>query len=136
MADAPVLLDTDILSAIMRKNPAALQKAREYLLGRQRFTISIITRYEILRGLKAKSAIRQIEAFEALCEQSTVLSLTDAAIHRAADIYAELHRRGQLIGDADILIAASALEQNLGVATNNAAHFRRIDGLRIESWLV
>ena len=38
MADAPVLLDTDILSAIMRKNPAALKKAREYLLGHQRYT--------------------------------------------------------------------------------------------------
>ena len=135
MAVAPVLLDTDILSAIMRKNPDAMQKAREYLTSHQRFTISIITRYEILRGLKSKSATRQIEAFEAFCQQSSVLPLTDPVIHRAADIYAELHRGGQLIGDADILIAASALEHNLGVATNNAAHFQRIIGLRIESWL-
>ena len=135
MAVAPVLLGTDILSAIMRKNSAALQKARAYLLSHQRLIISIITRYEVLRGLKAKSADRQIEAFEALCDQSTVLSLTDSAIRRAADIYAELQRRGELIGDADILIAASALEQNLGVATNNAAHFQRIDGLHVETWL-
>jgi tRNA(fMet)-specific endonuclease VapC len=40
-----------------------------------------------------------------------------------------------LIGDADILIAASALTQELGVATNNESHFRRIPGLHLENWL-
>jgi hypothetical protein len=39
-----------------------------------------------------------------------VLPLTDAVVMRASDIYADLYRRGQLIGDADILIAATALD--------------------------
>jgi predicted nucleic acid-binding protein len=39
-----------------------------------------------------------------------------------------------LIGDADILIAASALTNNLVLSTNNVAHFARIPELRIDNW--
>jgi len=54
----PMLVDTDVLSAIMRRRQSATAKAAAYL-----------------------------------------------SIHNQ---YGELHRQGQLIGDADILIAASA----------------------------
>lgn len=54
---------------------------------------------------------------------------------KAADIYADLSARGELIGDADILIAATALAHGLGVVTNNEDHFRRIRDLRVENWL-
>ncbi len=53
----------------------------------------------------------------------------------AADIYADLRRKGELIGDADMLIAASALVHGLGVVTNNEEHFERIAGLYMENWL-
>lgn len=56
MSYGQVLPDTDILSAMMRKNPAVTAAARFYPAIRRRFAISIITRYEILRGLKAKDA--------------------------------------------------------------------------------
>ena len=68
-------------------------------------------------------------AFDAMCQSTEVLSLTDAVIVRAADIYGELHQTGQLVGDADILIAATCLENGCEIVTNNAAHFSRIPGL-------
>ncbi len=49
MSSSQLVLDTDILSLIMRKNSSVLAKAKEYLSEHDRFTISIITRYEILR---------------------------------------------------------------------------------------
>jgi tRNA(fMet)-specific endonuclease VapC len=48
------LLDTDILSAIMRQNPSVLAAAQSYLAVHQKLSISIVTRFEILRGLYAK----------------------------------------------------------------------------------
>ena len=129
------LLDTDILSAIMRKNPIVIPKSRAYLQEHQRFQFSIITRYEILRGLKAIDAHRRLEAFEQLCLRSTIIHLSDAIISRASDIYADLSNRGELIGDADILIAASALVHGLGLVTNNENHFQRITDLQIENWI-
>ncbi len=130
------LLDTDTLSAVMRGTPPPLvTKAREYLAEHRVFTFSIITRYEILRGLKAKSATAQLQAFHRLCAGSQIVPLTDAAVVKASEIYAELRRGGELIGDADILIAASALVHGLAVVTNNLGHFGRIPGLPIENWL-
>ena len=61
---APVLIDTDILSAIMREHEKARERARSYLELHHRFTFSIITWYEILRGLFTKGATKQLVAFD------------------------------------------------------------------------
>jgi len=132
---AASLLDTDILSALMRQHPIATARARAYLAVHQRLTFSIITRYEVLRGLYAKNATAQLAAFEKFCGSSTVLPLADPIVVRAAKAYADLHQRGTLIGDGDILIAATALEHGLVMVTNNESHFQRIAGIQIENWL-
>ena len=135
MTSAQVLLDTDILSAIMRREPIAVAHAQQYLSVHSQFTISIITRYEILRGLKAKDAQVQLAKFEIFCASTQILPLTDAIILRAADIYANLYKRGEIIGDADILIGATAIEHGFVLATNNENHHNRIAGIRIQNWL-
>jgi tRNA(fMet)-specific endonuclease VapC len=132
---APVLIDTDILSAILRRSPTVVQPTRDYLDVHDRLTFSVITRYEILRGLKAKNADRQQSSFERFCAASSVLYLTNEIIVKASDIYADLYRRGELIGDADILIAATAMIEDYSLATNNERHFSRIADLRVENWL-
>ena len=129
------LLDTDVLSGLMRKSPPALRRARSYLADHHQFTISLVSRFEVLRGLKAKGATAQLAAFDAFCGTNEVLPITDGVVLRAADIYADLHARGQLIPDADILIAATAIENALVLATNNVDDFRRIAGLQIDNWL-
>jgi tRNA(fMet)-specific endonuclease VapC len=96
---------------------------------------SMITRYEILRGLRAKNATSQLQAFDRFCGTCLIVPLTDDVVVRAADIYAALRQRGELIGDADILIAATALSHGLAVVTNNETHFRRVSGLGVENWL-
>jgi tRNA(fMet)-specific endonuclease VapC len=131
----PSLLDTDALSEVMKgKDPITRQKAQDYLNVYGRFTFSILTRYEILRGLKAKQATKQIAVFENRCQVSEVLPLTDPIIVRGADIYADLKQRGLLISDADILIASTALIHNLVLVINNLRHFSRIPGLTLETW--
>ncbi len=131
MADF-VLLDTDTLSEIMRgRDSNIVQKAREYLKTHGQFRISIITRYEILRGLKAKQASRQITLFEERCRKSILYPLIDDIIVKASDIYAYLYNQGLLISDADILIASTALVNNLTLITRN---FNRIPNLVCQSW--
>lgn len=130
-----LILDTDILSLLMRHSPSVVANAKAYLLEHRQFTISVITRYEILRGLKARDAAKQAARFEQFCGRNQIVPITDETIVKAADIYADLHKRGELIGDADILIAASALVNGCGIVTNNEAHFGRIADLRVENWL-
>jgi tRNA(fMet)-specific endonuclease VapC len=131
----PALLDTDTLSEVMKGRSSNVQRqASAYLQLYGQFTFSIITRYEILRGLQTKNATRQITTFEERCQASQVLPLTDEIVVKAADIYGHLHRRGQLISDADILIAATAFVHGLTLVTENVAHFQRIPNLPTESW--
>jgi tRNA(fMet)-specific endonuclease VapC len=129
------LLDTDTLSEILKqRDENVVQAAQAYLGEYQRFTISVLTRYEVLRGLRAKGAVRQELAFDALCQHSYILPVTDPIAVRAAAIYADLQQRGELIGDADILIAATALEHGILLATGNVEHYERIPGLQTINW--
>lgn len=128
------LLDTDTLSLFLRNQPKVMSNANDYLKFHKGFTVSIITHFEIRRGLMVKNAQRQIVNFGLICQQSREINLTTKIINHASEIYADLYKRGQLIGDADILIAATALENNLAVVTNNESHFRRITDLQILNW--
>jgi tRNA(fMet)-specific endonuclease VapC len=119
----------------MRREKRVQQRARDYLKSHAQISLSLITRYEILRGLKAKNASKQLHTFQQFCASCQVLGISEEIIDRASDIYADLHRRGTLVGDADILIAATALAHDLVLATNNTAHFARIAAIQIDNWL-
>ncbi len=77
---------------------------------------------------------RKAAAFEALCQVCIILPLTDRVVDRAAALYADLYQRGALVPDADLLIAATALDAQRVLVTNNLAHFQRIPNLSIENW--
>ncbi len=129
-----VLLDSDTLSFYFKKYPKVVANGQSYLQQHQIFTFSAISRFEILRGMKVRGATAQLKFFDLFCRQNEIIELNDQIIVRAADIYADLHKRGLLILDADIFIAATALENNLAVVTNNESHFNRITGLQVLNW--
>jgi predicted nucleic acid-binding protein len=58
-----------------------------------------------------------------------VIPVTEPIAVRFAEIRALLSRRGELISDFDMLIAATALHYNLTVLTFNYRHFSRIPDL-------
>lgn len=118
----------------MREESVVVERAREYLAQYTRLTISIVTRYEV-RADSRRRALTQERVFERFCANNNVLPITEHVIVQAAEIWADLQRRGLLIPDADILIAATTLVDGSGLATNNESNFRRITGLRVENWL-
>jgi tRNA(fMet)-specific endonuclease VapC len=137
MVYPPALLDSDTLSEIMKgRDPQVLRNAAAYLREHHQFRFSILTRYEILRGLRAKDAVRQTAAFLEQCQDSTVYPLTEEIVDRASEVYGILHRRGQLISDIDPLIAATALVHDLVLITGNEEHFERVPNLRFVNWRV
>src|SRR5262249_43388087 len=90
------LLDTDILSEVLKqKNPIVVQKAAAYLQVHQRFTFSAVTRYEVIRGLKAKGAAQQLQRFITFCQHSLILPITADILDRAADHWVTANQTGQ-----------------------------------------
>ena len=129
------LLDTDILSEFLKqKNPLVLQKAAEYLVMHQRLSISAMTRYEVLRGLKDKNAIRQLKNFEVFCQNVEVLPITDEILDHASDLWVEARQGGHPRRDPDLIIAATALWHRRVLVTGNTADFFWISGLTINDW--
>jgi tRNA(fMet)-specific endonuclease VapC len=105
-----------------------------YLFQYGHLTFTELTYYEVTRGLKAAQAIRRLPGFETFCQQHENLPFTHAAAVHAADIWADLKQRGQLIGEIDVLIAGLALSEGLAVVTHNTRHFGRIAGLTVMDW--
>jgi predicted nucleic acid-binding protein len=60
-----------------------------------------------------------------------ILPLTDPIVEYFARLRAALRQQGQLIPDMDLLIAATALEEDLVLITRNVRHFARIPDLTL-----
>ena len=63
----------------------------------------------------------------------TVIGLDDAVVQIFGRERGRLRAAGTLIGDFDLLIAATALQHNLTLLTNNRSHFERVAGVQMES---
>ena len=130
------LLDTDTLSLYRRSHPQVTAHAAAYMRQHGQLMFSEITRYEVLRGLTAAHATRQLAAFEQLCRLHRILPFDEVAARRSAEIWAELRAKGQPIGEGDTMIAGVALAHGLSVVTHNVAHFSRVPGLMVLDWTI
>jgi predicted nucleic acid-binding protein len=128
-------LDTNIITAFLRKDLTVVKTVSDYLEFFDRLTINIISYYEILRGLKDLGNEQKLRRFEEFIQENELVSIRKETIEKAAEIYAYLKREGNLIEDADILMASIAIVEDLVLITNNISHFRRVEGLRTENWL-
>jgi len=131
-----VLLDTNVLSEVLRRQPSlAVMKALHALRPAQRYA-SEVTRYE----LRIDAALRDDAGRLWQRTQQQVLSLVqwllfDArAAMTAADIGAALRRRGEPVEETDLFIAATALTHGFSVSTRNVHRFERVPGLMVENW--
>ena len=136
---AKVLLDTDILSEILKgKNPAVATKASAYLTEHGHFTTSAVTVAEIVYGLSRVGREDRVALFEASLANAEVLPFDDEAARLAGRINADLERAGRTIGLPDVMIAAIAIRRGLAVVTGNTAHFEHVRAtkydLLIENW--
>lgn len=132
------LLDTNILSELIKKRPNHhLMKRLGQVPGRHLFT-SVICVMELRYG----SSLRK--DFEVFWQRIVSEIISRVQIVRvgyeeavlAGDILSELKTGGNVIGIEDVLIGASALSHDFAVVTANVRHFKRIQRLQIENWLV
>ena len=129
------VLDTNIITAVLKNNEKVIQRAQRLVLEGKEILINGISYYEIKRGLLAVNATTQLRKFKLLCKEfGLVLLDTQNIFDIASKIYAELRPKGQLIEDADILIASIVLCKNF-ILVSDDTDFNRIKNLKIENWL-
>jgi len=129
-----VLIDTDILSYYFKGDGVVIGNFEKYLEQNDLLAISLITCYEIIGGLLAKNALKQLTIFDDFVAENIVVPMTDKSAKISAELYSSLRQNGNIVDDIDLLIAGIAIENDMILATNNERHFGRIPGLRIENW--
>jgi tRNA(fMet)-specific endonuclease VapC len=125
------LLDTDTCIALLKKKPSVIQHLRD--VGVHNCKISDVTIAELYFGtVKSGSEkhFNEVNQISSLFESYSILYLL-----KYAEIRWELEKKGLKIGDMDMFIAATALEEDLIIVTGNTDHFSRIEGLKIENWM-
>lgn len=124
------LIDTDYVADWLKgRQPAVELLTRLHTDG---IVISLITYGEIYEGITYGRDPRGHErVFQQFLRRVSVLPLNRAIMRRFAQIRGDLRQRGLLIGDPDVLIAATALHHDLVLVTRNRHHFERIATLQL-----
>ena len=128
------MLDTDTCIHLMKGRHPALT---ERVLGRPAsdYVVSAVTAAELHFGAGRSNRPKEsLERVQALCSEVEVAEFDEAAAASAGAVRAALAREGQPIGPYDVLIGGHALALKVTLVTGNLREFRRIQGLRAESW--
>jgi tRNA(fMet)-specific endonuclease VapC len=86
--------------------------------------------------LRPRTPLRHRTEYFSFQQGVTVLDVTEPIAHRAAMVDSGLRRQGQRLGVADLLIAATALEQRLTLVTHSTHRFVNVAGLTVLDWAV
>jgi predicted nucleic acid-binding protein len=127
------LFDTDAISELLRPRP--LPRYVEWLntLPREDQYTSAVTVGELFKGAYRSRAkehhLKNIE--ERVLPAVTVLPYDVATARVFGRVRAQLEEAGQILADADLQIAATALYHGLELVTGNLRHFEPIPNLRI-----
>jgi tRNA(fMet)-specific endonuclease VapC len=92
-----------------------------------RFSISIITKYEIYCGAKPE----QRAFWDSVLRHVDILTLDEICIDTAVLLNTDLKQKNKRIELADLLIAATAVSNELPLLTFNNKHFSRVTSLEI-----
>lgn len=130
------LLDTNICVFFLRGKFGLNTKIQD--VGEQNCFISEITVAELKFGIEnagnEEQKTRNRDKVQAFLSVANILP-----IFPVLDIYAtekvRLRKRGMLIDDFDLLIAATAIAHDLIMVTNNTNHLSRMQSIIIEDWI-
>jgi predicted nucleic acid-binding protein len=122
-----ILLDSSILIELFRSSKKENSTFYKLATEENHFGISIITHYEVFAGSNEK----QDSFWREFTAAIDILDFDLKSSEQAVKIYKQLKKANKLIDLADILIAATAISNEIPIATLNFNHFERIKNLNI-----
>lgn len=128
------LLDSNVCIHLLNgRHLTLIQRFRQYDSGQT--VLCSMVKAELLRGaLRSQRVELNLERLAVFFAPLKSLPFDDKAAEHFARIGAELMKRGTPIGPNDLVIAATALAQQVTLVTHNTAEFSRVPGLRLEDW--
>ena len=130
------LLDTNIVSYWMRGDERIIDRLKQQ--SPSDLSLSTITLAEIYYGIE-KSPIKKKQRhakIQRICSLLAIHVFDEPAACEYGRIRYQLERRGTVISERDMQIAAIALANKANLVTHNVREFSRIQALKVEDWAV
>ena len=136
-----IILDTNVLSALMRPVPEAPVVAWLDRQPPESMWITSITLFEIRLGLALLPRGRRRQALESAFDlllkddlEDRVLDFDSAAAGEAASLAAKRQKSGRSVDMRDTQIAGIALARSATLASRNVRHFRDLEVPVVDPW--
>lgn len=127
------IVDTNICIYWLKGNKTIEKKILG--IGLDSIGTTIITLSELYYGAyKSTKVEANLENLQKLETEIEILQTSSEVGKHFGNIKADLVKKGEIIEDADILIASIVIDNKAVLVTNNQRHFGRIEGLQTENW--
>ena len=127
------LIDTDTIIFALRGDHSVLEKFEEN--KNIPISISLITYAELVFGAKrSQNEQKNMIKVNHIRDIYPMEELNEGVMEVFADIKSKMFDKGIRIEDMDLLIAATAIYNELTLVTNNTKYFENIQNLKIENW--
>jgi tRNA(fMet)-specific endonuclease VapC len=128
-----ILLDTDICIELLRGNFNVIERRQGY---DEKVAISFMTVAELFYGAeKSNNKDKNANLIAEFLLTVEIIHSDLEILKKFGNLKALLGKAGNILSDADIFIAATALVRCNMLITGNVNHFKRIEELRIENWI-
>jgi tRNA(fMet)-specific endonuclease VapC len=128
------LLDTNIVIYVLKRRPKEVLDV--FNANASRMAISSITLSELMYGAeKSLNTDKNLEAVEEFVSHLEILPYDAKASQHYGQLKAALEKKGQIIGENDIHIAAHAISHGLILVSSNVREFKRVPNLALENWV-
>jgi predicted nucleic acid-binding protein len=136
-----ILLDTNVLSALMRTEPDDVVVDWLDTQPSESIWTTSVTLFEIRTGLELLPSSRRRRHLEGAFAQvlsedldDRVLSFDSAAANAAGALVARMQRAGRSVEIRDAQIAGIALARKAALATGNVRHFKDLGVRLVDPW--
>jgi predicted nucleic acid-binding protein len=130
-----IVLDTDVVSNLMRPRPSPTLLARLAEIPASEQSTTAVTVGELAYGANRVQRPELYTRAMHLLSDTRVLPFDRDAAEHYGKIRGELERAGARLADPDLRIAATVLAHHATLITGNARHFERVPDLTIGDWL-
>jgi tRNA(fMet)-specific endonuclease VapC len=83
---------------------------------------------------RSQQIVKNLATVKRIAELFPVIDVTASIMETFAELKTSFYKSGTPLDDMDLIIASTALFNNMIVVTNNDEHFSRIPGLQTENW--
>lgn len=128
------LLDTNACIRILNNSSASLVTRLRQHMPEEIFLSSVVKAELIYGAHRSSRAADNLRLLRRFFEPFTSLPFDDSCAGQYGSIRSELERAGTPIGPNDLIIAATAMNHDLILVSNNVREFGRVAGLQIEDW--